>query len=95
MSYSSSLSNAEWEILEPLLALDITSKETNQTDKMESARAFGWHFLSTEEWLQLARLTVIFTALQGQCIGTTSNGGKQVLEISQYLTQIALYCTEN
>lgn len=57
MPYSSSLTDEEWEIIEPLLPADIADEETDQTFKLDKKRTLGWHLLSTQEWLQLARLT--------------------------------------
>jgi transposase len=51
MSYSSSLTDAEWEILEPLLPQILPSEEADTTLQLDKARAPQWHPLSTQKWL--------------------------------------------
>ena len=52
MPYSSSLSDKEWEIIEPLLP----KKKQTRTAKWTKRQIQGWSVLSVEEWLQLGRL---------------------------------------
>ena len=61
MAYSSDLTDAEWEIFtliaRDLIARDITNYEADSTDQLDKARDLQWNSLSTEKWVQLARLT--------------------------------------
>jgi transposase len=47
MPYSSSLTDKEWEIIEPLLPLSAA----NQTTSLDEKTNPRWHLLSTEKWL--------------------------------------------
>jgi|GEM_PF-5466508 len=52
MTYSSSLTDKEWRILEPLLPQVLPKKEKeNPSLRMGKARNSGWNTLSTQEWL--------------------------------------------
>jgi len=56
MSYSSSLSDQEWEILEPLLLELLPPKKRTRPPEWTCTRNPEWHPLPTQEWLQLGRL---------------------------------------
>jgi hypothetical protein len=56
MSYSSSLSAQEWEILEPLLLELLPPKKRTRPPEWTCTRNPEWHPLPTQEWLQLGRL---------------------------------------
>ena len=47
MDYSSSLTDKEWEIIEPLLP----KKKRTRASDMEQARNLKWGFISVEKWL--------------------------------------------
>ncbi|MGB3510250.1 MAG: hypothetical protein WBA93_13645 [Microcoleaceae cyanobacterium] len=49
MQYSRSLTDFEWEIIEPLLPKN--KEEENQATKMEPQRNRIWYLVSTKEWL--------------------------------------------
>ena len=51
MGYSSSLTDLEWTIIEPLLPQKRKTRPANWT-KRQIQR---WHLLSTQKWLQLGR----------------------------------------
>ena len=55
MPYSSSLTEAEWEVLAPLLLEILPVKKQTRPPEWTCTRNLGWHLLSTQEWLQLGR----------------------------------------
>ena len=63
MPYSSSLTDKEWEILEPLLPQILPAKKQTLSLQLDKKRTLRWHLLSTKEWLQLGRLTQGFAPL--------------------------------
>jgi hypothetical protein len=63
MAYSSSLTDAEWEILEPLLIEILPQKKQTRPSNWTKREIQGWHPLSTQKWLQLARLASRSAAL--------------------------------
>jgi hypothetical protein len=70
MPYSSSLSDKEWEIIEPLLP----KKKQTRPPKWTKRQIQGWSVLSVEEWLQLGRLAHRLATVQGRCFGTIKTG---------------------
>jgi hypothetical protein len=63
MSYSSSLTDQEWEILEPLLCQVLPQKKQTRPSNWTKRDIQGRHLLPTQEWLQLAGFTQRFAAL--------------------------------
>jgi hypothetical protein len=63
MPYSTNLTDAEWEVLSPLLSQILPLKKKTRPPNWTRARNFKWHLLSTQEWLQLGRPTKRFTSL--------------------------------
>jgi hypothetical protein len=63
MSYSSSLTDQEWEILEPLLCQVLPQKKQTRPSNWAKRDIQGRHLLPTQEWLQLAGFTQRFAAL--------------------------------
>jgi hypothetical protein len=57
MPYCSSLTDSEWEIIEPILDQILPTKKQTLTIQLDKERNLGWNLLSIKEWLQLARLT--------------------------------------
>lgn len=49
MPYSSSLTDKEWDIIEPLLS----KKKKTSAPRWSKRQIQGWHLLSTQKWLQL------------------------------------------
>jgi transposase len=48
MAYSSSLTDKEWELLEPLLSEVLPPKKTNQTSGLDQTRTSRWSLISTK-----------------------------------------------
>ncbi|MEH1791866.1 MULTISPECIES: hypothetical protein [unclassified Nostoc] len=59
MAYSSNLTDAEWEIFEPLLQEILPTKKQTRPTNWPIARYLQWNSLSTKKWMQLAVWTVL------------------------------------
>lgn len=70
MPYSSSLTDKEWEIVAPLLP----QRKKTRPPLWTKRQILDGIFASTEEWLQLGRLTVHTYRLTQPYFGTTKTG---------------------
>ncbi|WP_265584635.1 MULTISPECIES: hypothetical protein [unclassified Coleofasciculus] len=75
MPYSSSLTDEEWEILEPLLPQVLPVKKQTRPCEWTCTRTVGWHFLPTRLMAAIGKICLKTCLLTQPSIGITSSGG--------------------